>query len=71
MNAVTNTIIHSCLSRAAICIQIMELIVDKKGADMETFKKIRADLERMRAQPSGGKSPPPPPAPASKRPRVG
>lgn len=58
---------------AAICIQIMELITDKKGADMEPFKKIRAELEQMRSQPTGGKQapPPPPPGPDSKRPRVG
>ena len=54
----------------------MELIVDKKGADMDTFKKIRADLEQMRAQPSAGAKkpvpPPPPRGPAdTKRQRVG
>ena len=58
----------------AICIQVMELIVDKKGADMESFEKIRAELEQMRSQPSAaGKhvSPPPTQSPDSKRPRVG
>jgi hypothetical protein len=53
----------------------MELIVDKKGADMDTFKKIRAELEQMRVQPSAGAkkpAPTPPLEPAeTKRQRVG
>lgn len=52
----------------------MELIVDKKGADLDAFKTIRAELEQMRAQAAtaGAKRPPPPPPPpGAKRPRTG
>jgi hypothetical protein len=48
----------------------MELIVDKKGADMDAFKKIRTELEQMRAQPKKPAPPPPRETPDAKRARV-
>jgi hypothetical protein len=50
--------------------QIMELIVDKKGADMEAFQKMRAELDQMRIQPGQKHAAPPPQAGDGKRPRV-
>ena len=32
---------------AAISLQLMELIADKKGCDLAVFKNIRADLDSM------------------------
>jgi hypothetical protein len=72
------------LFSAAICVQILELISEKKGADHEAFQNIRADLEKLRAtsdrsskqvppSPVGvTRAPPPPPGPGpdAKRPRL-
>jgi hypothetical protein len=49
--------------------QIMELIVDKKGSDIEAFEKMRVELDQMRIQP-GQKHAASPPAHDSKRPRL-
>eukprot|EP00560_Eucampia_antarctica_P007616 CAMPEP_0197828144 /NCGR_PEP_ID=MMETSP1437-20131217/4779_1 /TAXON_ID=49252 ORGANISM="Eucampia antarctica, Strain CCMP1452" /NCGR_SAMPLE_ID=MMETSP1437 /ASSEMBLY_ACC=CAM_ASM_001096 /LENGTH=385 /DNA_ID=CAMNT_0043429267 /DNA_START=27 /DNA_END=1184 /DNA_ORIENTATION=+ len=48
---------------ASICLQIMELIADKKGCDLTIFKTIRSDLEKMRNR--GPSS-----VPSPKRPRI-
>jgi cyclin T len=70
-------------SLASICIQICELVADRKASDTDTFKKIKAQLELLKSREDGAGSksplpPPPPPPPASsaeqpnaKRPRVG
>jgi len=39
--------------RAAIGLQIMELIADKKGIDQDLFKTIGADLNRMKKEVEG------------------
>jgi hypothetical protein len=54
---------------AAICMQIMELIVDKKGSNLDAFGKVRAELDQMRIQP-GQKHASPPQAHDGKRPRL-
>lgn len=38
---------------AAIVLQIMELIADKKGIDQDLFKSISADLDRMKKEVEG------------------
>ena len=63
-------------SLASICIQIMELIADRKTSDNDSFKKIRAQLELLKSrEETDGKqrTPPPPPAgePPAKRPKAG
>lgn len=52
-------------SLASICIQIMDLIADRKATETDTFKKIRAQLELLKSRVEGMKSPPPPPPPSS------
>ena len=55
---------------SSICIQIIELIVDRRGSDNKAFQNIRADLEKMKDF-AGSGSPRPPPSPrppASPRP---
>lgn len=78
----TNTDIESL---ASICIQIMDLVADRKASDTDTFKKIRAQLELLKsreessatatATASASKASrslsPPPEHPSNKRPRVG
>lgn len=61
---------------ASICIQIMDLIADRKASDTDTCNKIKAQLELLKSLPDGPTHPtPPPPPPTSdhpnKRPRVG
>ena len=61
---------------ASICIQIMNLIADRKSSDTDTFKKIRAQLELLKSREDPGpvkRNPPPPPPsdiPNPKRQRV-
>lgn len=40
--------------RAAISLQIMELIADKKGIDRSAFATIHADLDKMKIALGGG-----------------
>lgn len=47
----------------------MELIVAKKGSDMEAFEKVRAELDQMRLQ-QEAKNAATPQARDGKRPRV-
>lgn len=48
------TLVHTMsLLRAAIGLQIMELIADKKGIDQDLFKSISADLDRMKKEVEG------------------
>ena len=47
------TLVHSMSLRAAIGLQIMELIADKKGIDQDLFKSISADLDRMKKEVEG------------------
>jgi hypothetical protein len=47
----------------------MELIVAKKGSDMEAFEKVRTELDQMQVQP-GAKHAATPQARDDKRPRV-
>mmetsp|Transcript_37191 Transcript_37191/g.107397 ORF Transcript_37191/g.107397 Transcript_37191/m.107397 type:complete len:338 (-) Transcript_37191:52-1065(-) len=62
---------------ASICIQIMDLIADRKASDTDTCNKIKGQLELLKSLPDGTThpTPPPPPPPPSdhpnKRPRVG
>ena len=42
--------------RAAISLQIMELIADKKGIDRSAFATIHADLDKMKIALGGGGS---------------
>jgi hypothetical protein len=57
-------------SLASICIQIMELIADRKASETDSFKKIRAQLEllKSREETSDVKQRPPPPPPAGEPP---
>lgn len=67
-------------SLASICIQIMELIADRKASDTDTCKKIKAQLELLKSrEDAAANNPPPPPPPPphhqpseqpNKRPRV-
>lgn len=62
-------------SLASICLQIMELISDRKSSDTDTFQKIRSQLELLKSREEGGggsssSRSPPPPDQANKRPRV-
>lgn len=57
-------------SFASICVQLLELVSEKKGGDKAAFRAMRAELERLRnanakskALPSG--------APSPKRQRIG
>jgi len=43
---------------ASIAVQIMELIADKKGVDMEIFESIRKNLMQMKTGGGGEKRPP-------------
>lgn len=60
----------------SVCIQIIDLIAEKKASDTESVRKIRKALDLLKSRDSeGNKSPRPPPPPpsgesASKRPRV-
>jgi hypothetical protein len=65
-------------SLASICIQIMELIADRKSSETDSFKKIRAQLELLKSREESSdnakqRTPPPPPAgePSAKRPKSG
>jgi cyclin T len=74
-------------SLASICIQIMELIADRKASETDSFKKIRAQLELLKSRQDSTsnstsdanasvkqqRTPPPPPAgePTAKRPKSG
>lgn len=40
-------------SLASIAVQIIELIVERKGSDTDAFKKIRAELEQLRNEENG------------------
>ena len=53
-------------SFVSICIQILDLMGERKASDTEQCTKIKAALELMKAQserPQGGSSPKPPPPP--------
>jgi hypothetical protein len=60
-------------SFASICIQIIELIADRKASDVDTIKKIKAQLELLKSrgenkqqqQNQQPRSPPPPPPPSA------
>ena len=60
-------------SLASICIQILDLIAERKPGEAEKTKAIKAQLEALKSS----KTPPPPPPPSdsdqpmNKRPRVG
>ena len=67
---------------ASTCIQIMDLIADRRASDSDAFKKIRAQLELLKSREDAadaaarrGPPPPPPPPPtgtsepAAKRPK--
>mmetsp|Transcript_34220 Transcript_34220/g.78921 ORF Transcript_34220/g.78921 Transcript_34220/m.78921 type:complete len:152 (-) Transcript_34220:959-1414(-) len=71
-------------SFASICVQLVELVSEKKGGDKTAFQEMRIEIERVRravnsrnaakAASASKKSPPrspPPPAPDSKRQRIG
>lgn len=51
-------------SLASICVQVMDLIADRKASDTDTFKKIRAQLELLKSREDAGSEQP------NKRPRV-
>lgn len=55
----------------SICLQIIDLLSDRKANNTELIKKIRAQLELLKSR-EEGKSPPPPPPPdhPNKRQRV-
>lgn len=58
---------------AAIVLQIMELVADKKGIDKSAFLPIRADLDKMKIALGGGnglKRPPSSSEQDPKRPRI-
>jgi hypothetical protein len=64
-------------SLASICIQIMDLIADKKTTETDSSKKIRAQLELLKSREESDakqqRTPPAPPAgePTAKRPKSG
>ena len=60
---------------ASICLQIIELIVERRGGEENVFRKIRSDLDKLKGtshrSDNRPKPPPPPPGPPdAKRPRV-
>lgn len=52
---------------SSICVQVIELIVDRRGSDVKAFQTIRAELEKLKDA-AGGSSPPPPSSPANRPP---
>lgn len=65
------------VSLSSACAQIIELIVDRRGSDMQAFAAIRADLEKLKDTAGAGSCPPlkrpmspqrPPPPPAQSKP---
>lgn len=52
----------------SICVQVIELIAERRGADPSMFQKIRQNLETLKK--TGARKAPPPPAPDAKRPRT-
>ncbi|CAB9497133.1 Cyclin [Seminavis robusta] len=53
---------------SSICGQIMDLIVDRRGTDVEAFKGIRANLEQLKGTAASAGSASPARSPASPRP---
>jgi len=58
---------HDVEAIASICLQIMEMVEEKKGSHSEAFKGIRVELEKIRQENTGGDAIPERDA---KRPRV-
>ena len=63
---------HEVEALVSICIQVMDLIAEKKASDSQSVRKIRTALEALKRQDSGGVSPrrPPPPPDSNKRQKV-
>ena len=60
-------------SFASICVQLLELVSEKKLCDKAAFRAMRAELEKLRNANAKAKHPPPQPAgdgPSPKRPRT-
>lgn len=63
---------HEVEALVSICIQVMDLIAEKKASDSQSVRKIRTALEALKRQGDGGASPrrPPPPPDSNKRQKV-
>ena len=63
---------HEVEALVSICIQVMNLIAEKKASDSQSVRKIRTALEALKRQGDGGASPrrPPPPPDSNKRQKV-
>jgi len=61
---------HEVEALVSICLQVVDLIADKKASDTESVRKIRKSLELLKSGATPPRRPPPPPSDSNKRQKV-